>query len=348
MSDVWTAVEQASFLHAEVEDHWDRDGPQPLDQPERSEVPDRIPVRSTEVQDADELEIDDEEVIDYAEVIQGAVQTLHHMDWMREEAVDQPLTVVTYGLIGEGRGRRDFTCSTTMEDLWSGVVRTWPDIRSHRLYFVEPQPLAASWPYIVFIVEEWAQHQNGQVPILLHFMIPNDMYNIMWDFNTRATYFRQNEAVINNIESSGLEEVCSPGGLRLCHVAIGGEPVVLLQRPYYVAGSLCDVSVDPFPEEWRAAVRKIPNFEQFATTILMLRRRGALVRDGLQCVFTLLEVMQKRLSSTFNYHGATRSIQVSLQWPCNVKASAMIQLPSFGRKLRAKENTGGDSLVVAS
>ena len=276
--DAWTAVEQASILHAEVEDQRSSDGPLPVDQPERSEVSDR-----TEAQDDDEPEIDDEEAIDYAEVIQGAVQTLHQLDWIREEANDQPLTVVTYGLIGEGRGRRDFTCSTTMEDLWSGVVRTWPDIQSHRLYFVEPQPLAARWPYIVFIVEEWTQHQNGQVPILLHFMIPNDMYNIMWDFNTRATYFRQNEAVINNIESSGIEEVCSPGGLRICHVAIGGEPVVLLQRPYYAAGSLCDVSVDPFPEDWRAAVRKIPNFEQFATTILMLRR-GALVRNGLHCV----------------------------------------------------------------
>lgn len=146
----------------------------------------------------------------------------------------------------------------------------------------------------------------------------------MWDLNARATYFRQDDIVINNIESSGLEEICSPSGLRICQVALGGEPVVLLQRPYYVAGSLCDVRIDPFPDAWTMALKRIPNFEQFATTILMLRREGALVRDDLQCVLHATGHEGEAMEQRFQHpHVLYRALQregiqqaiVAFVWP---------------------------------
>ena len=97
--DAWSAVKAASDLQAEVEDYrnaviaeQDSAKPLPLDQPEGREDFDRIPVRSTDMQQVGDPEFDEEDEVDFTEVIHGAVRALHHIDWIREEALDQPLS----------------------------------------------------------------------------------------------------------------------------------------------------------------------------------------------------------------------------------------------------------------
>ena len=185
-------------------------------------------------------------------------------------------------------------------------------IHDHQLYFVDPQPLVYRWPAIVFIVEDPSGREDHSVPILLNFINPGDLYLNMWDLNTRAVYFRTEEAVLSNIENAGVEDICVPNGLRICLVSIGGMNVNTLDRPFYVAGALCDVRIDTLPAEWSAALETIPNFEQLATTILMLRREGTLMDDFLRCVLHGLDSAGRANEQHFSLHWSATQHPIGL------------------------------------
>ena len=296
--DEWVAIERASALrgelisgeHGKIDDGQlavsvDHDGTpgKPFDQPGQGEVPDRIPVVSTGLHDEDEettFEVSEEDIFEH---LHGGVHAVHHLESAQDATNDQPLTVITFGLSGEGRGRRDFYSDTGLRDVWQGVRQVWADFDDFDLYYVEPQPVMTRWPYIVFIVEESNRRSSGQVPVLLNFRQPSDMYNILWDLQTRAGYFNVGFTVIDNLAELGVEDVCQPDGLRICRVNFGLDQVALHDRPAYRNGALCDVDIGDFPQEWSAPLAVLPNFEQFASTILMLRREGGLSSDHLSC-----------------------------------------------------------------
>ena len=266
-------------LCAEHENHT----PSPVEQPERREVPDRIPVVSTGLHGDDEVEETDDGG-DIFDRFQGGVQAVHHIEAAQEAATQEyPLIVITFGLAGEGKGRRDFHSEASLREVWNGIRRTWPEFHDHELYYVEPQPVLLRWPYIVFIVEERDMRSEGHLPVLLNFRFPRDMYNILWDFNTRAAYFNTAYNVLDNLEENGIEDVCQPHGLRICQVAVGLDQVRLHDRPRYTAGLLCDLNIDDYPDDWHQQLEVFPNFEQLATTVLMLRREGGLHGEQLTC-----------------------------------------------------------------
>ena len=300
--DEWVAIERASALrgelisgkHSKIDigqlavsvDHDGTPGKpfdQPFDQPGQGEVPDRIPVVSTGMHDEDEettIEVGEEDIFEH---LHGGVHAVHHLESAQDATNDQPLTVITFGLSGEGRGRRDFYSDTGLRDVWQGVRRVWAEFDDFDLYYVEPQPVMTRWPYIVFIVEETNRRSSGQVPVLLNFRQPSDMYNILWDLQTRAGYFNVGFTVNDNLVELGVDDVCQPDGLRICRVTFGLDQVALYDRPPYRNGALCDVDIGDFPQEWSASLAVLPNFEQFASTILMLRREGGLFSDHLPC-----------------------------------------------------------------
>ena len=318
--DVWAAVRKAFELEREVQ--WElrqeisaeHDEPQPVcnDHPEHDEQT-QIPIVQIGMHGPQEIAVADDPEVDLFGRMHGGVRAVHHIEWAHEEVTpDLPLVLVTYGLQGTYRGRRDFTCSASLFDVWQGVFRAWPELHDHQLYFVDPQPLVFRWPAIVFIVEDPSGRADHTVPLLLNFINPGDLYLNMWDLNTRAVYFRTDEIFLSNIENAGVEDICVPNGLRICQVSLGGMNLNILDRPFYVAGALCDVRIDPFPEEWSAALEEIPNFEQLATTILMLRREGTIIDDLLRCVLHGIDSEGRASEQYFSIHWSATQHPIGL------------------------------------
>ena len=316
--DTWMAIASANALHVELRSggivnidngqmaisaEHDDATPTPSDQPEQRDVPERIPVISTGLHEEDEVEETGIVEADVFHHIQGGVRTVHHLEAAREATTQEyPLIVVTFDLSGKGQGRRDFYSDVLLHDVWQGVRRTWSEYQDIDLHFVEPQPVLTRWPYIVFIVEDRQMRNTGLVPVLLNFRVPADMYNLLWDFDIRAAYFNEGYTVMDNLEENGLEDVCTPRGLRVCQVTFGFDSVPLHDRPRYTIGALCDVDIEEFPGEWRRTLVEFPNFEQMATTIRMLRRENGLAGGPLQCCIHVLDDHGRRLVQSFEIH----------------------------------------------
>ena len=317
--DAWMAIARANALHDELKSdglthnidnghiavsaEHDNTPPTPGDQPDQREVPERIPVISTGLHEENEAE---ETVILEADIlqhIQGGVRMVHHLEAAREATTQEyPLIVITFGLSGEGQGRRDFYSDVLLHDVWQGIRRTWSEYQDIDLYFVEPQPVLTRWPYIVFIVEDRQMRSTGLVPVLLNFRVPADMYNLLWDFDTRAAYFNEGYTILDNLEENDLEDVCAPRGFRVCQVTFGFDSVPLLDRPRYPRGILCDVDIEEFPGEWHRTLAEFPNFEQMATTIRMLRRESGLAGGALQCCLHVLDDHDRCPVQPFEIH----------------------------------------------